>query len=64
MTFNGDRANGFEKLRLINSWLSINEIADQLKAIEEGSKSVSRSLDNAGTNVIIVLLLLISEILN
>ena len=64
MTVNGDSANGFEKLRLINNYLSINETADQLKAIEEGSKSVSKSLDYAGINVIIVLLLLISEILN
>ena len=52
MTFNGDKAYG------------INETADQLNWIEEGSKSVSRSLYNAGINVIIVLVLLIYEISN
>jgi hypothetical protein len=59
LTFNGDNDKGFEKLRFIINFLSINETACQSKSIEEGSKSVSRSLDNAGINVIIVLLLLI-----
>jgi hypothetical protein len=64
LTLRGDNAKGFEKLRLIINFLSINETAYQLNSIEEGSKSVSRSLYNAGINVMIVLLLLMDEISN